>query len=73
MRIPHTLKILAALALLFALALPSYAASVRQQLAEESAMEQALRRGTLRVGMDTFEPWAMKDKKGDYIGRNNFV
>ncbi|EPR44793.1 ABC-type transporter, periplasmic subunit family 3 [Desulfovibrio sp. X2] len=49
-------------------ALPAPAASVRQDLAAESTMEQVLRRGTLRVGMDTFEPWAMKDKDGNYIG-----
>jgi polar amino acid transport system substrate-binding protein len=25
-------------------------------------------RGVLKVGFDTFVPWAMKDKKGDYVG-----
>ncbi|MGR5488551.1 transporter substrate-binding domain-containing protein, partial [Vibrio alfacsensis] len=25
-------------------------------------------RGTLRVGMSTFVPWAMRDKQGDLIG-----
>ncbi len=27
-----------------------------------------MRRGVLRVGMDTFLPWAMKDKKGELVG-----
>ena len=26
------------------------------------------KRGTLKVGMSTFVPWAMRDKKGDLIG-----
>ena len=36
--------------------------------AEKSALDQALERGVLRVGFDTFVPWAMKDKNGEYIG-----
>lgn len=68
MRTSPLTRLVTVLALVLALALPAGAASVRQQLAEESAIEQVLRRGTLRVGMDTFEPWAMKDKKGEYIG-----
>lgn len=44
------------------------AGKLQQQLAQESAIEQILRRGVLRVGMDTFLPWAMKDKNGNYIG-----
>ena len=44
------------------------AASLQQQLAAESNIEQILKRGVLRVGMDIFQPWAMKDKKGQLIG-----
>lgn len=33
-----------------------------------SALEQVQKRGVLRVGFDTFVPWAMKDKTGEYIG-----
>ena len=44
------------------------AAKVSQQLSQESAIEQVVRRGTLKVGMSTFEPWAMKDKNGKFIG-----
>ncbi|MBN2686731.1 MAG: transporter substrate-binding domain-containing protein [Deltaproteobacteria bacterium] len=35
---------------------------------KESMIEQALKRGVLKVGMSTFVPWAMKDKKGRLIG-----
>lgn len=38
------------------------------QAADKSALDQALERGVLRVGFDTFVPWAMKDKNGEYIG-----
>jgi polar amino acid transport system substrate-binding protein len=33
-----------------------------------SQLDVILKRGTIRVGFDTFKPWAMKDKNGDYIG-----
>jgi len=46
----------------------SFAGKIQQQLTEESTLEQALRRGVLRVGMSTFVPWAMKDKSGELIG-----
>lgn len=36
--------------------------------AEKSTLDQVLERGVLRVGFDTFVPWAMKDKNGEYIG-----
>lgn len=35
---------------------------------DSSQLETILKRGTIKVGFDTFKPWAMKDKKGDYIG-----
>ncbi|MDD3620681.1 MAG: transporter substrate-binding domain-containing protein [Desulfobulbaceae bacterium] len=47
---------------------PAGAEDLRQQLSRESTLEQILKRGVLRVGMDTFLPWAMKDKTGRYIG-----
>lgn len=46
----------------------SSAAKLQQQLAEESMIEQVLKRGVLRVGFSTFVPWAMTDKSGQYIG-----
>lgn len=33
-----------------------------------SQLETILKRGTIKVGFDTFKPWAMKDKEGNYIG-----
>ncbi len=41
---------------------------VESQAAEKSVLEQVMERGVLRVGFDTFVPWAMKDKDGEYIG-----
>jgi len=46
----------------------SRAGETQQKLVAESAIEQIVQRGTLRVGMDVFVPWAMKDKKGELIG-----
>jgi len=37
-------------------------------LAGESMLEQVMKRGTLRVGMSTFVPWAMQDKSGNFVG-----
>jgi polar amino acid transport system substrate-binding protein len=34
----------------------------------EGAIEQIAKRGVIKVGMDVFVPWAMKDKKGELIG-----
>ncbi|WP_285905014.1 transporter substrate-binding domain-containing protein [Pseudodesulfovibrio pelocollis] len=36
--------------------------------ARTSQLEEILKRGTIRVGFDTFKPWAMKDRDGNYIG-----
>ena len=36
--------------------------------ADESALDAIKKRGAIRVGFDTFVPWAMKDKNGEYIG-----
>lgn len=44
------------------------AQDIQQQLTRQSTVEQVIQRGVLRVGMDTFLPWAMKDKKGNFIG-----
>ena len=45
---------------------PAWAQS--QQLAADSVLEAIKKSGTLRVGMATFVPWAMRDKKGELIG-----
>jgi polar amino acid transport system substrate-binding protein len=36
--------------------------------AKISQLDTILKRGTIKVGFDTFKPWAMKDKDGNYIG-----
>ncbi|MBI5519304.1 MAG: transporter substrate-binding domain-containing protein [Desulfovibrio sp.] len=36
--------------------------------AKGGTVEQILQRGVLRVGFSTFVPWAMQDKKGEFIG-----
>jgi polar amino acid transport system substrate-binding protein len=40
----------------------------QQKFTAESTLEQALKRRTLKVGMSTFVPWAMKDKTGKLVG-----
>jgi polar amino acid transport system substrate-binding protein len=40
----------------------------QQRLTAQSTLEQVLKRGTLKVGMSTFVPWAMKDKTGKLVG-----
>ena len=42
--------------------------SARQSLSSDSVLEQIKKRGTLRIGLSTFVPWAMRDKKGEMIG-----
>lgn len=57
--------------LIFCLMIPGQsfgAKSIQQQITRQSTIEQIQKRGVLRVGMDTFLPWAMKDKNGNYIG-----
>lgn len=34
----------------------------------QSVVEDIVKRGTLKVGMSTFVPWAMRDKEGNLIG-----
>ncbi|KLV03372.1 amino acid ABC transporter substrate-binding protein [Photobacterium aquae] len=35
---------------------------------DKSALTEIKERGTLRVGMSTFVPWAMRDKQGELVG-----
>ncbi|MBW2636939.1 MAG: transporter substrate-binding domain-containing protein [Deltaproteobacteria bacterium] len=62
------LVIFLAIVLVFAVTTSTYSASIRQDLVRESTVEKVVKRGVLKVGMSTFVPWAMKDKKGDIIG-----
>jgi polar amino acid transport system substrate-binding protein len=50
------------------LAATASAGETQRKLVAESAIEQIAKRGVIKVGMDVFVPWAMKDKKGELIG-----
>lgn len=39
-----------------------------QQVSTESVIQTIQKRGALKVGISTFEPWAMRDQKGDLVG-----
>jgi len=56
------------LAVVFFLAGNVFAGELQMQLTKESTLEQIMKRGVLRVGMDTFVPWAMKSKTGEFVG-----
>ena len=51
-----------------AVATGAVAQSAQQQLSSESVIETIKKRGALKVGMSTFVPWAMRDKKGELVG-----
>jgi polar amino acid transport system substrate-binding protein len=63
-----TLTVGMAVMLLAGLAAVVPAGELQRQLVEESTVEQVVKRGVLKVGMDTFVPWAMKDKTGKFVG-----
>jgi polar amino acid transport system substrate-binding protein len=63
----NTAVLLAAALVLFG-TLPAPAGELQQKLIDESTIEQAAKRGVLRVGMSTFVPWAMTDKAGNLVG-----
>ena len=67
---PRVTGILIALILLltFIVAPVSAASDVQKDLAGNSTIEKVLRRGTLKVGMSTFIPWAMQSKTGEWVG-----
>jgi polar amino acid transport system substrate-binding protein len=56
------------IALAIGISSPASAGELQQQLVKESTIEKVLKSGVLRVGMSTFVPWAMRDKKGNLIG-----
>ena len=45
-----------------------YGKDLHQQLTDKSMIENAIKKGRLKIGMSTFVPWAMKDKNGELIG-----
>lgn len=66
----HSKIVLAALlfASLMMVSVSSEAQNIAQELSKSSALTGILERGVLRVGFDTFVPWAMQDKTGQFIG-----
>lgn len=62
------LQLVIVLAVVLGFAFTASAGELQRKLAGESTIEQIAKRGVIRVGMDTFVPWAMKDKKGKLIG-----
>ncbi|AMK11907.1 transporter substrate-binding domain-containing protein [Pseudodesulfovibrio indicus] len=63
-----TLFLLAAAALGCSQQPASQTAAKSAASAPVSQLDTILQRGVIKVGFDTFKPWAMKDKKGDYVG-----
>ena len=43
-------------------------APATQASAQDSTIDEIMRRGTLNVGLATFVPWSMRDKEGELIG-----
>ena len=43
-------------------------APLTQASAQDSTIDEIMRRGTLNVGLATFVPWSMRDKEGELIG-----
>ena len=54
--------------ILTAAALLLCAASFSAPLRAEGLVEEIVERGKLRVGLSSFKPWAMRDKRGEFIG-----
>lgn len=44
------------------------AQDIRSQIVASSVLEVIKKRGALRVGLTSFVPWSMRDKKGELIG-----
>ena len=56
------------MAVMFCFSGPAFADDINKQLAKSSIIDKVMRKGTLRVGLSSFVPWAMQDKKGEWVG-----
>lgn len=56
------------LTLILALSPLAHAQNVNQQLAAGGVLETIKQRGSIKIGLSTFVPWAMRDKNGALIG-----
>lgn len=52
----------------FALTALAATTALTPAIAAEPAIDEIQKRGSIRVGMSTFVPWAMRDKQGELIG-----
>ena len=68
MKKKHYPILILALFLSMTLSVPVLAGDLQKQIAQESTVAKAVERGALKVGLDIFVPWAMKDKKGNLVG-----
>jgi polar amino acid transport system substrate-binding protein len=64
----RTLRLTTFVILLLCITGFSHAATIQQEISAASTIETVKKRGVLKVGMDIFQPWAMKDKNGKLIG-----
>jgi polar amino acid transport system substrate-binding protein len=53
---------------LLSLATVAGSASIQKEITASSTLEEIKKRGVIKVGMDIFQPWAMKNKNGELIG-----
>ncbi len=68
MRKKEFLKWLLVMILVTGISNIAVAGNLQRKLSSESVIEQIVKRGVIRVGMDIFVPWAMKDKNGKLVG-----
>ena len=68
MKTKYGLTLMLAIVLTATLAVPAPGGELQKKLVQESTVAQAVKRGSLKVGLDIFVPWAMKDKKGNLVG-----
>jgi polar amino acid transport system substrate-binding protein len=63
-----TIATAAIMTLMFCLTGSVTADDINQELAKSSIIDKVMRKGKLRVGLSSFVPWAMQDKKGEWVG-----
>ncbi|MFQ5485846.1 MAG: hypothetical protein ACE5DO_11020, partial [Desulfobacterales bacterium] len=51
--------------MMFCFAGSVWADKINKQIAKSSTIDKVMRKGKLRVGLSSFVPWAMQDKKGE--------
>jgi len=56
------------LTLMFCFTGSVWADDINKQIAKSSIIDKVMRKGKLRVGLASFVPWAMQDKKGEWVG-----